>query len=131
MRAIGAGEVGTHLPNLLHAVEHRKTTASTDPSAVIADIRSARAGRAVVSCTDLLSARDDGRKPCRTADARANHPSRSARINWLWPNSANVAISLCPALSHQIIGLVSARLGSQIGAAHGARPQGVGVADRL
>ena len=63
MRAIGAGKVGTHLPNLLHAVEHGETTVSTDPSAVIADIRSARAGRAVVSCVGLLSARDEGRNP--------------------------------------------------------------------
>jgi len=63
MRAIGTGEARTHLPDLLKAVEHGETTVSTDPSAVIADIRSARAGRAVVSCADLLSARDEGRNP--------------------------------------------------------------------
>ena len=81
MRAIGAGEARMHLPDLLKAVEGGETIVitrrgapiarimpfepftATDPGAAIARIRSARAGRAVVSCTDLLSARDEGRKP--------------------------------------------------------------------
>ena len=81
MRAIGAGEARPHLPDLLKAAEHGETivitrrgapiarimplepAASTDPGAAIARIRSARAGRAAVSCADLLSARDEGRKP--------------------------------------------------------------------
>lgn len=81
MRAIGAGEARTHLPDLLKAVEHGETivitrrgapiarimplepAATTDPSAVISRIRSARTGRSAVSRSDILSARDQGRKP--------------------------------------------------------------------
>ena len=81
MRAIGAGEARTHLPDLLKAVELGETivitrrgapvarimplepAAATDPGAAIARIHLARASRAAVSCADLLSARDEGRKP--------------------------------------------------------------------
>ncbi len=81
MRAIGAGEARAHLPDLLKAVERGETIVITrrgapiarivpldgsgaaDPVAVIARIRAARAGRAAVLRTDLLSARDEGRKP--------------------------------------------------------------------
>lgn len=63
MRAIRAGEVKPQLPDLMTAAEHGGPTATADASAVIARICSARASRAAVSRTDLLSARDEGRKP--------------------------------------------------------------------
>ncbi|MFZ1413919.1 MAG: type II toxin-antitoxin system prevent-host-death family antitoxin [Defluviicoccus sp.] len=80
MRAIGTYEAKTHLPELLKAVETGETIVTTrrgtpiarlvpvehgtgvDPSAVIARIRRARAGRPRVSAAEIVAARDEGRK---------------------------------------------------------------------
>ena len=80
MHTVGSYEAKTRLPELLRAVELGEVVtitrrgvpvarlvsvdedASEEPVAVIARMKSARAGRRAVSIDDILAARDEGRR---------------------------------------------------------------------
>ena len=80
MHTVGSYEAKTRLPELLRAVELGEVVtitrrgvpvarlisvdndASEEPAAVIARMKSARAGRRAVSIDDILAARDEGRR---------------------------------------------------------------------
>jgi prevent-host-death family protein len=79
MRAVGSYEAKTHLPELLKAVEAGETIVVTrrgvpiarivpvdrkasDTAEVIAQMRRARERRSPLSVTEILSARDEGRR---------------------------------------------------------------------
>ncbi len=80
MHTVGSYEAKTRLPELLRAVESGEVVTITrrgvpvarlvsvdndapeEPTAVIARMKSARAGRRTVSIDDILAARDEGRR---------------------------------------------------------------------
>ena len=80
MHTVGSYEAKTRLPELLRAVESGEAVTITRrgvpvarlvsvdndapeaPAAVIARMKSARAGRRAVSIDDILAARDEGRR---------------------------------------------------------------------